>query len=239
MKASPDPLQDPRFRELLSSLRGLPPPEPSADFVTRVLESMPPPPNHSRRTLSSVWLRVAAALAVLFAAGLWFVRAPAPMATRSPSPLDILMATQRADGGWSADEHRIRPRYDVGVTALALLAMMQVEPSPLAGARADMFREGISYLIAQQRESGSIGFEFPGHACTHYLASKALLAAARLPGAEPSWAQAAERASIRLPSNLQMAKLNAYLARPSDFPVHWAEIGGPATRTALQMLARP
>jgi hypothetical protein len=232
---TPDPLNDPRFQEVLAKLRALPAPEPSADFTARTLERLKP--TKIRPSFSPVLWRAAAALAILCSAGLWFVRPSAPVA-KAPSPIDILMAAQRPDGGWSTDAQHSRPRYDTGVTALALLALLQDASSPPRGAEAAAIRAGIQNLLRQQNAEGRFGAEFSGADFTHYLATMALSAALRMADADPTWSVAAARAQVHLPPAVQMAKLNQHLAAPDAFPARWADAGGPVTHAALQMLKR-
>ena len=85
---------------------------------------------------------------------------------------------------------------------------------------------------------GRFGEEFSGAGFTQYLAGMALQAAARLPGAETAWREAAARAERHLPTGSQMAKLNGSLAHPETFPERWADAGGPVTLAALEMLRR-
>ena len=236
MKTTPDPLNDPRFEPLVSQLRGQAAPEPSADFTDRTMDRIHRAPVR-RWTFSEIAVRAAAAFALLLGAGLWWVRIPAPVAS-APAPIDILMAAQRADGGWSSDERNLRSRYDVGVTALAVLALMRADETPHAGSPSAALRAGIAHLLSQQRADGRFGEDFSGSGFTHYLAGMALQAAARLPGASSDWILAAARAERHLPSGLQMAKLNNSLAHPETFPARWADAGGPVTLAALEMLKR-
>lgn len=239
MKTTPDPLRDPRFADVVARLRAQAAPEPSADFTERTLARARQPAARRGSCWADVMWRAAAALVVLVGASFWWLRAPAPVpVARTPSPVEILMAAQRADGGWSADEGQLRARYDVGVTALALLALMPAEMTPLGVAQANSIRSGISYLIGQQRIDGKFGADFSGSDFTQYLAGMALQAAARLPGADPAWGAAAERARAHVPDRYQVAKLNAHLARPDAFPSRWADAGGPVAQTALALLAR-
>ena len=236
MKTTPDPLQDPRFADVVARLRAQKAPEPSADFTERTLARARQPVARRAGWADVLW-RAAAALVVLGGASFWWQRAPAPEA-KAPSPVEILMAAQRADGGWSADDGQLRARYDVGVTALAVLALMPGEMAPLGRSQAQAIRDGISYLIAQQGKDGKFGTDFSGADFTRYLAGMALNAAARLPGADPAWQAAAERARAHLPDSFQMAKLNAHLAQPDTFPARWADAGGPVAQAALALLAR-
>ena len=236
MKTTPDPLQDPRFADVVARLRSQKAPEPSADFTERTLARARQPVARQLGWADVLW-RAAAALVVLGGASFWWLRAPAPVA-QGPSPVEILMAAQRADGGWSADAGQLRARYDVSVTALALLALMPDETMPIRGPQAKTIRSGIAYLIAQQGQDGNYGADFSGADFTRYLAGMALQAAARLPNADPAWQAAAERARAHLPDSVQMAKLNAHLAQPDAFPARWADAGGSVAQTALALLAR-
>ena len=235
MKTTPDPVRDPRFADVVERLRAQAAPEPSADFTARTLARARQPAARRASWADVLW-RAAAALLLLGGASLWWVRAPAPVA-QAPSPVEILMAAQRADGGWSADDRQLRARYDVIVTALALLALMPAERMPL-GPQAKTVRDGISYLIAQQGKDGNFGEDFSGADFTRYLAGMALQAAARLPDADPAWKTAAAKAGRNLPASVQMAKLNAHLAHPDSFPARWADAGGTVAQTALALLAR-
>jgi hypothetical protein len=236
VKTNPDPLQDPRFADVVARLRAQAAPEPSSDFTERTLARARQPVARHLGWADVFW-RAAAVLVVLGGASLWWVRAPATVA-QAPSPVEILMAAQRADGGWSADDQQLRARYDVSVTALALLALMPADLAPLGGPQAKAIRSGISYLIGQQGNDGKFGADFSGADFTRYLAGMALQAAARLPDADPAWQAAAERARPHLPNSVQMAKLNAHLAQPDSFPARWADAGGPVAQTALALLAR-
>ena len=235
MKNAPDPLMDPRFGELLAALRAQPAPEPADDFSARVMARLRwKPAAHATRF--GALLRAAAAVALLLGSGLWMLR-PLP-AAKSASPVDILMAAQRPDGGWSADEQNLRPRYDTGVTALALLALMHVDSAEPEGPRAAAIRAGMAHLLRQQCPDGSFGGDFSGAGFTQYLAGMALQLASRLPNADPAWISGAHRAAIHLPPDLQMAKLNQGLAHADAFPARWAAAGGPVAATAIQLLGR-
>ena len=238
MKTHPDPLADPRFANVVARLRAQTAPEPSSDFADRTLARLKQK-TARQWTFAGIAARAAAGLALLLGAGLWFVRAPAPVPlAQAPAPIDILMAAQRADGGWAADERNLRSRYDVGVTALAVLALMRADGAPHEAPPSAALRAGIAHLLRQQQADGRFGEDFSGAGFTQYLAGMALQAAARLPGAEASWVAAADRAKRHFPSGIQMAKLNGSLAHPETFPARWADAGGPVTLAAIEMLRR-
>lgn len=238
MNGPDDPLNDPRFADVVSRLRAQAAPEPSAGFTDRTMARL-------RRTreaagLSTYGWRAAAALAVLLGASFWFVRPPPsePSIAHELSPVEILMAAQRPDGGWSTVPGGPVHRYDVGVTSLALLALMNRDPAPLQGVGAAAIRAGIDHLVRRQGPDGRYGDDSASGGFAQYLAGMALQTASRLPGADPAWAVAAARARKHVPSNRQMAQLNASLSRPGSFPARWADAGGPVAQTALSLLQR-
>ncbi|HPC57789.1 MAG TPA: hypothetical protein PK689_02190 [Kiritimatiellia bacterium] len=233
-----DPLHDPAFAALRDRLQAQAVPDPSPDFTQRVMAALPPT-RPSRTAWSTIALRVAAALALLTSIFVFNSARKHNVASAPPDPLEILMAAQRADGGWSADPAATRPRYDTGVTALALLALVHAAPDPLAGPMAPSIRAGLDHLIRQQAPDGRFRPDHSSPPFTQYLATKAIESAALLPGADPAWKTAAGRAQTHLPPATQMAMLNRHLANPDAFPPRWVEAGGPATRAAIQMLKRP
>lgn len=235
MKPAPDPLKETRYEELLSRLRGQQAPEPSADFCDRTLARLRQE-TAARGSVLAIPVRVAAAIVLLLGVGLWML--PSAQVASRPAPLDILMSAQRADGGWSADAQNLRPRYDAGVTALVLLALMHADPAALEGPQAGAIRAGMAHLLRQQNPDGRFGGDFSGAGFTQYLAGMALQAAAKLPGADPAWRTAAAQTAPFVPSEIQMAQFNRHLARPNAFPARWADAGGAVTIAAIQMLQR-
>ena len=239
MKKTPaDPLADARFADLIAELRAQPAPEPPADFTRRVCDRVRAASAPHGSWAAALW-RVAAALAVLAGASWWLVRAPTKIAAPAgvPTPLEILMAGQQADGRWVAGGASAHSRYDTGVTALALLALMQAVPEPLDGPYAAAIRGGIAHLEQQQRQDGRFSADFSGAAYTQYLAGMAMTRAAQLPGANPEWMDIAARAQAHLPPPMQMARLNHRLAHLDAMPKRWLEAGGPSAHAALQLLS--
>jgi hypothetical protein len=233
MKTPDDPLNDPQFADVLARLREQAAPEASADFARLVLDGIrrPAPPRRA-----PPWA-IAAALALLFGAGAVFVRAPSRRGVAS-NHVSILMAAQRSDGSWGADATGTPHRNDVGVTALALLALMHAEPSPLESPQAAALRAGLDHLLDMQQADGRFGTPPGGLGHLEYLAGNALRSAAALPGADPAWREAAARAEPHLPPAREMARLNRALSRPDEFPDRWMEAGGPSARAAVEALSR-
>jgi hypothetical protein len=120
---------------------------------------------------------------------------PAPEATAErPSlqgALDWLCASQLEDGAWPAATDAAAQRTTagsrVGVTGLAVLALLADGNTTQVGPRAGSLRAGVDWLLAQQAESGLIG-EASGHAFLygHAIGLLALAEASNLSGGETS-----------------------------------------------------
>jgi len=232
-----DPLNDPRFGDVMSRLRAQPRPEPTDGFSLRVQNRIHDGGKIHKKLSRSV-IRIAACLLFLLSASILLVpRNPSSTAV-SPSPVDVLMAAQRVDGGWSADSRNLRSRYDTGVTALVLLALIHDDSEDMTEEKRAAIRSGASHLWHQQTPDGRFGPDFSGWRFNQYLATKAMEAAAGLAGADPTWHAAVERAQWHLPCEFQMAKLNQHLSHPEEFPSRWMEAGGPVAVTAIRMLKR-
>ncbi|NLB66450.1 MAG: hypothetical protein GX803_08275 [Lentisphaerae bacterium] len=185
-----------------------------------------------------VAFRVAVAATLIFSLVIFHIQHQEVARQAAPTPLDVLMAAQRGDGGWAVSGEQPRPQYDVAVTALAVLALIQSGPAPLDEPLAPALRAGVDFLIRTQNRDGQFGPAFSGLKFTQYLAAKALGAAADLPDADPAWQTAALRARERMPAEHQMVALNRQLAQPQSFPGNWADAGGPAVQAALELLKR-
>ncbi len=233
MKTPSDPLKDPRFSSLISLLRDQNRPTGSTDFTDRVRQRIQTPTG-SQRMLAFPFLRGVAGLALLLGAGLWLLQ-PVRRA-ESPTPVEILMSAQREDGAWSAGPSSLHTRYDTGVTALALIALIRSPSSGWKDHQVSSIRAGMEHLIRLQHPDGRFDSDGTGIRFTQYLAGRALEAAARLPDADPRWRSAASLAASHFPSEVQMAKLNNCLAHPDSFPTRWAEAGGPVTQAAIEIL---
>jgi hypothetical protein len=239
MKTNHDPLNDLRFRTLIVRLQNQAVPEPAADFAARTLARLRHMPGW-RRPVAFQLRRVAAGLALL-GCGLgvwWLLKLPGAPGTEAASPAAILMRFQQPNGSWPATGHSDPSRYDVAVTALALLALMNAEMPPADPSAAAAIRNGMEFLLRHQRDDGHFGQDFSSADFTHYLAAMAVKMAAALPDADPVWTMAFVRAAVHLPPRTHMAKLNHMLAHAEALPPRWADAGGPAAHAALQMLTR-
>ncbi len=184
-------------------------------------------------------LASAAASILLLASACWV--AFSSVRTRkapSPSPVGILMAAQRPDGRWSAEEQDVHSRYDTAVTALAVLALIHADSAESEGTRAIAIRDGVAHLLRQQRPDGRFGPDFSGADYSHYLAEKALESASRITDADPEWKKAWERAQGHESFPMEMAQLNRHLAQPTTFPSRWSKAGGTSAHMAIALLQK-
>jgi hypothetical protein len=69
----------------------------------------------------------------------------------------FLLATQEKEGHWSSKRHGGGPLYNVGVTALALQALLADGPGGLAGDRGAAARRAADALVASQAKDGVFG----------------------------------------------------------------------------------
>ncbi len=235
MKPPADPLNHPPFAHLCQQLRCLPAPEPSAQFTQNIMSHLASQETVRHSILGQI-AKVAAALALLLAVYLIHYPRKEYAVSVDQSPIEILMAAQRTDGAWSAAVDNQPSRYDTGVTALAVLALIHSDSNPLESSGAIAIRSGIWHLLRTQDEQGVFASTVGSVPYNHYLATKAIETAAGLPGADPDWRWAARRAQKHLPPPEHLANLNRHLANPSTFPPRWAMAAGPSAQLALHLL---
>jgi anti-sigma factor RsiW len=174
------------LRRLLSSLQSLPVDSPPRDFAPRILDQVREP-GTSRPTGSNLRARAlagftAAAAVLLLAIGTGeqqvFNPAVHVAGTRSSAEavrlgVDWLVRSQEVDGSWSARRHGGDLPYDVGLTGLALLALLESgreDPQVMRTVeRATMF------LMGSQEEDGRFGPKVSGDMYNHGPATVALL----------------------------------------------------------------
>lgn len=107
--------------------------------------------------------------------------------------LDWLQAAQEPDGRWDAKTWGAQPQFGVGVSALALLALIHKEPQVFASPYAETVRRGISHLIGTMSEEGLMGPSVSGATYNQGLATLALLEA-QSRESHPEWKAAGKRA---------------------------------------------
>ena len=103
--------------------------------------------------------------------------------------LEWLAKNQRADHYWKAPEQD----YDVGVTALALLAFLGAGHGPKSEVFGDPVRRGLQYLLTVQDREGCIGERGEKHLYGHILATIALAEAHGMSGTD-TYAKPAQKA---------------------------------------------
>lgn len=174
-------------RSLVSLLRATPALEPSRDLAPVVLERV-----REQRRRWPIVATSAAAAAVVFVIGLSQMRlrepaaVPPVAASESESvarALGWLAKAQEADGSWDATRWGGDARFEVALTALPLIALLESEhPTPERIAAA---ASAVRALRERQAENGTFGGAFFGSCYNQGLATLALLRACeRQPDAE-------------------------------------------------------
>lgn len=107
--------------------------------------------------------------------------------------LDWLQAAQESDGRWDAQAWGAQPQFGIGVSALAILALIHKEPTVFSSPYAETVRHGIDYLIRCMDAEGLMGPAASGATYNQGLATLALLEAQALES-HPEWQAAGERA---------------------------------------------
>ena len=168
-------------RRVVSLLKAAPVRPVDCDLAPGVLARL----GTARRGLDSGWWRglaAAAGLAVLLG-GVWWVhhargagRSPsvecAGLANPAEAAAEWLCATQEADGSWSTERWGGRPQFEVALTGLALMALLE-EEHPSDRTR-DAVRRATDYLAGRQDEAGRLGPAFDGEPYNQGIATLAL-----------------------------------------------------------------
>lgn len=177
------------LRPLLGALQAPPPETAPVDLTPRIVAAV--------RSLHFLGSPAAAACAgLLIAAGVLLLilpgRGPAPAPeVEAPTPppvadlvrqplrrgVEWLVRSQAEDGSWDVARFGGQEAYTVGITSLALTALVDA-PSRSAAAKAAVER-GVAWLRTRQGPDGRFGAPFPGSLYNHGPATVALLASAR------------------------------------------------------------
>lgn len=91
--------------------------------------------------------------------------------------LDWLSRTQRDDGSWDPVQWGGQERSRVGLTGMAILAIVRHDPRLELGGRGRAVDRGVEYLLSRQRSNGCVGAESGGMICNHGIATVALIEA--------------------------------------------------------------
>lgn len=191
------------WREVVAWLHGLPDQPCAPDLAGRVMAALAAGARPAPRIGWPARLRWAAIVVAALGLGLAALRLGRPRA--EPRSLaaapergrrqaqDWLYGAQEADGGWRAGTVGMRSGYAVGVSSLALLALLEPESAPRTSRQVDSIRRGVDYLLRAQDGRGMFGPAFSGTPYNHGLATLALLQACALES-NAAWRAAATRA---------------------------------------------
>jgi hypothetical protein len=164
---------------------------------------------------------------------------PGPAAGRGASTLseaavgaglDWLRRHQETDGSWSCEKFRGRcqtegfkcggkgmPLYDVGVSALALLAFLGAGDSEQEGRHADVVKNGIAWLRSQQDAKGTFGttedYRYP---FVHAMATLAMVENAALSGSTQARASAQRALDFLMAIRSPKQRAWRYAEKPPD-----------------------
>ena len=175
-------------RRILNRLGAVPPAEVSHDLAPELAAKAAAARlarDASARTWRRVRLAAVAALVLILAGGglrVWQrgSRAPAisslARASAAAQAMDWLCRTQETDGSWSSARWGGDKRYQVALTALSLLALLDPQPSA-SDARLAAVRRAGAYLKSQQNQHGEFGPAFDGAPYNQGIATLALLRA--------------------------------------------------------------
>ena len=183
---------------VLDGLRDLPSPSGPVDLVPDVLavwrRERAPASRPWRRRPAIARLAAAAAIVCVAVLGKVLVQGPSPgagpggeertaasarpgeMPAALAEAVDWLERAQEPSGGWKAERWEGEARYDVGLTGLAVLALLD---GSCAGDSTSAHRRAldraVEYLLGEQAEEGRFGPAIPAALYNHGIASVALL----------------------------------------------------------------
>jgi len=148
--------------------------------------------------------RVAALLLATLGLGVFLTRDnrredPSDLSAARREALVWLCQAQNPAGGWSAGEGAIREKYGIGVSALALMALMQNPAESQREPTAAAIRRGVDFLVNAQNDKGLFGAVFSGATYNQGLATLALIEACALES-NVAWRASAEKAVAYLVS---------------------------------------
>ncbi len=167
-------------RSLVSILRSAPAKEISQDLTASILDRI-----HAPTVRPVGWPRIAAmaaaaSVALVFGVSRWWMAPIAPQATVADSThasveraLDWLCKAQEPDGSWSAARWGGDHRFEVALTALPLMALLNDEHT--TPGRSAAIDKAVERLRHAQATNGSFGGEFFGSCYNQGIATLALL----------------------------------------------------------------
>ena len=167
--------------DIISWLKRVPPVQVSRDLTPDILAKVKAAPASPFlfHSLSAARLAAAAALVLLLGGLCWMVQRPQ---TSDDMTIAWLCKTQEPDGSWSTGRWGGDPCFEVALTALSLITLLEQPRS----ARTDVAVDGaIAYLLRSQQPDGRFG---PSFSSSPYNQGIATLALAKACGVRPGGA---------------------------------------------------
>jgi len=174
-------------RRVSERLKELPAEELKRDLAPAIMAKIPQESwgRHGFNWALAAGLAACLALAVLgglllFHRGEQDTQVPAYVARESKAVKQALVwlaGFQEPDGSWDAKKSGGHKDYTLGLTGLAVLALLSGDEKPLEGAHAASISRGLEYIVAQQQPDGRFGPLVAGAMYNHGISTVALLEA--------------------------------------------------------------
>lgn len=192
------------YRHLLEQLAQAKPVRPTRDLVAAALSEIATWEAACARLRARVLAACAAGAVLTLAlfAGWLAIQgrkpAPAPLLADARQQFiaraaEWLVSVQSADGSWEPATAGGQRTYAVGLTALAVLALLEHEDGLTQGPGGEAIQKGVAWLVSQQHSDGRFGPLLPDTPYNHALATLAVCRASRRCG-KPSWNDSAAMA---------------------------------------------
>lgn len=164
------------IRRMLDELAALPVNGPSRDMAPAIVQIAAAESRQRIVRLRIVRTAFAAAAAILIVAG-GVVFLKNGRASESPETLaaEWLCAAQEHDGSWQAQRWGADRQFEVALTALAMRAIREADPSAWTSRHRQTLDRAAVHLVAQQADDGRFGAAIQAAPYNHALATLALL----------------------------------------------------------------
>jgi hypothetical protein len=179
-------------RALLGDLRAAPIQGPRKDMAPAVVAEIAGLTTAARRRMKILGVAAAACVVVAAVAGFVIgrksidnsvpsqtVQAPVPEASVQGTDavsmaVDWLAQNQEKDGKWAVGKFGGNPQYEIGISALAVMALSGCEPATRAK-YAENVRKGANFLLSRQTPAGRFSEDLHGTMYNHAIATVCLI----------------------------------------------------------------
>lgn len=241
---------DPELKEfapLIAELKEMPVHQVSPDFERRLMacvRQQPTRPNEhflQRHFL----LKMAAAILLFLGVSYSFLHMGGNPAfdfalNETAQEVAYILNAQRTDGSWSSAASGQDTKYDEGITALAILALLSDGQQSV---HSPAIQNALAYLGKAFGNTPLQTAKHPSTIFNHYLAAAAFQRAAEQSGGNLLWQSLSTQLTMHISKDSRSEAVVRYIkhhiAHPHDLNPRYLEIGGPVYETALALLAPP